>query len=336
MDNWFRSVWFIRIISLILAGLLWVTVNVDDNMDSDSLIFNDTSSDMEVMDNVPLEIRFNSEDYVVSGLPQEVSVTVEGPPSAVTPVVRQQNFEVFVDLNDYGPGTHQVTLQHSGISNQLAVTIEPETIEVTIEEKVNEDFSVSVDYLNESSLADDLEVGQAEVDPAEVQITGASSIVDRVASVKAIIDVGSATSTIENQEAPVKVYDNQGNELNVLVDPNNVNVTVPIVERMKQVPFELEGVGGAPEGIIINSLTPNVQQITIYGPASILDSIEQFPNIQVDLTEITEDQTIKVEIPVPEGVKRVDPQTIEVQIDVDQVEAATTEEEPEEAPEASS
>ncbi|TGB02040.1 CdaR family protein [Halobacillus salinus] len=319
MDNWFRSVWFIRIISLILAGLLWVTVNVDDNMDSDSLIFNDTSSDMEVMDNVPLEIRFDSDEYVVSGLPQEVSVTVEGPPSAVTPVVRQQNFEVFVDLMEYGPGTHEVSLQHTGISNQLAVTIEPKTIEVTIEEKVGEDFEVSVDYLNESTMSGELEIGDPEVTPSTVQITGASSIVERVASVKAIIDVGEADSTIENQEAPVKVYDNQGNELNVLVDPNEVMVTVPIVERMKQVPFQLEGVGGAPEGVIVNSLNSEVQQITIYGSQETLASIEEFPPIEVDLTEVTEDQTVNVKVPVPEGVKRVDPETIEVQIDVEQV-----------------
>lgn len=319
MDSWFRSVWFIRIISLILAGLLWVTVNVDDNMDSDSLIFNDTSSDMEVMDNVPLEIRFNSEEYVVSGLPQEVSVTVEGPPSAVTPVVRQQNFEVFVDLTDYGPGTHQVSLQHSGISNQLAVTIEPKTIEVTIEEKVSESFGVNVDYLNETSLASDLELGEAEVNPSEVQITGASSIVERVASVKAIIDVGEATKTIEDQEAPVKVYDNQGNELNVLVDPNEVNVTVPIVERMKQVPFQLKGVGGAPEGVIVNSLTTERQQIMVYGAHEALVSMEELPPIEVDLTDVSEDQTVEVKVPVPEGVKRVEPETIKVQIDVDQI-----------------
>lgn len=79
MDNWFKSVWFIRIISLLLAGLLWVTVNVDNNMDSDSLFFNETSSESETMENIPLEIRFDSEEYVVSGIPQDVTVTVEGP-----------------------------------------------------------------------------------------------------------------------------------------------------------------------------------------------------------------------------------------------------------------
>ncbi|MGP4062843.1 CdaR family protein [Halobacillus sp. H74] len=321
MDNWLKSVWFIRIISLILAGLLWVTVNVDNNMDSDSLFFNETSSDMEVMENIPLEIRFDSEEYVVSGIPQEVSVTVEGPAGAVAPAARQKNFNVFADLNGLGPGTHEVSLQHSGISNQLAVTLEPKMIEVTIEEKVTENFEVNIDYINESSLKDNLELGEPEVRPAEVSITGASSVIERVASVKAIIDVGSATETIEQQEAPVKVYDNQGNELNVLVDPTAVNVTVPVIERTKELSLNVAPQGGAPEGVLVESVTTETEGVTVSGPRDVLEDIEELPEVPVDITDVTEDQTVNVDIPLPEGVTSVSPETIEVQIDVDEPDA---------------
>ncbi|MGI8316278.1 CdaR family protein [Halobacillus mangrovi] len=317
MDNWFKSVWFIRIISLILAGLLWVTVNVDDNMDSDSLFFNDTSSDMEVMENIPLEIRFNSEEYVVSGLPQEVSVRVEGPASTLAPVVRQKNFTVFVDLNGLGPGTHEVSLQHSGISNQLDVRIEPKTIEVTIEEKVSEEYEVNVDYINERQLSNELTLGEPKVDPAQVTITGSSSVVNRVATVKAIIDVSNAEEAVENEEAPVKVYDNQGNELNVLVDPTTVNVSVPISKRQKQVGIDLEPQGGAPQGVVVNSVTTETSEVTVYGPEEVISEIDSLPEIPVDLSEVTQDETVEVDIPVPKGVTEIDPESIEVQIDVD-------------------
>ncbi|KHE71298.1 YbbR-like domain-containing protein [Halobacillus sp. BBL2006] len=318
MDNWFKSVWFIRIISLILAGLLWVTVNVDDNMDSDSLLFDSTSSDMEVMENIPLEIRFNSEEYVVSGLPQEVSVRVEGTPSVIAPVVRQKNFTVFVDLNGLGPGTHEVSLQHSGISNQLAVTIDPKTIEVTIEEKISENFDVNIDYTNEKQLNNELVLGEAKVEPSAVTITGSSSVVNRIASVKAIIDVGSAKESIKAQEAPVKVYDNQGNELNVLVDPTTVNVSVPVSKRKKQVGIQLTPKGGAPEGVIVNSVTAERSEVTIYGPDDVISEIDELPEIAVDISEVREDETVEVEVPVPDGATAVDPETIEVQIDVDE------------------
>ncbi|RWZ50128.1 hypothetical protein EQV77_17790 [Halobacillus fulvus] len=321
MDNWIKSVWFIRVISLLLAGLLWVTVNVDDNMDSDSLFFNDTSTDTEVIDNVPLEIRFDSEEYVVSGLPQEVSVAVEGPPSAVTPVVRQQNFTVYADLNGLGPGVHEVSLQHSGISNQLAVTLEPKNIEVTIEEKVTEEFSVDVDYLNESSLDENLQLGDGTVDPTNVTITGSSSVVDRVAQVKAIIDVQGADQSIEGQEAPVKVYDNQGNELNVLVEPTSVNVSVPISRRSKEVGVAFAQEGEAPEGVTVDSITSETQQVTVYGPGDLLDGLEQLPEIPIDVTEVTEDQTVEVDLPLPDGVTAVEPETIDVEINIQEPEA---------------
>ncbi|MYL51362.1 hypothetical protein GLV98_17960 [Halobacillus litoralis] len=321
MDNWFKSIWFIRIISLMLAGLLWVTVNVDNNMDSDSLFFNQSSSDMEVMENIPLEIRFDSEEYVVSGIPQEVSVSVEGPTSAVAPVSRQKNFTVFVDLNGLGPGTHEVSLQHSGISNQLAVTLDPKIIEVTIEEKVTEEYEVNIDYINQGNLDSALELGEPEVDPSEVAITGASSVIERVASVKAIIDVGGATESIEAQEAPVKVYDNQGNELNVLVDPTTVNVSVPIATRTKTVPLNVAARGGNTEGVLIESVSTETEEVTISGPKEVLDGIESLPEVPVDVSEVTENQTVEVDIPLPEGVTSVQPETIEVDIEVVEGEA---------------
>ncbi|MGP4070832.1 CdaR family protein [Halobacillus sp. B29] len=317
MDNWLKSVWFIRIISLILAGLLWITVNVDNNMDSDSLFFNENSSDMETMDNIPLEIRFDSEEYVVSGLPQEVSVTVEGQASVVTPVVRQKNFTVFVDLNGLGPGVHEVSLQHSGISNQLSVSLKPKTIEVTIEEKVNEDFEVKVDYLNESRLDSELVLEEPTVQPEMATITGSSSVVDRVASVKAVVDVGSAQSSLEDVEAPVKVYDEQGNELNVLVDPTTVKVNVPISKRKKEVPVEVTAQGGAPEGVVVNSVATSTDTVTLYGPEDVLAVINKLEEIPVDITDVTEDQTLEVEIPVPDGVTSVEPEKLEVEIDVE-------------------
>lgn len=316
MDNWFKSVWFIRIISLMLAGLLWVTVNVDDNMDSDSIFFNQSSSDMETMENIPLEIRFDSEEYVVSGIPQEVSVSVEGPAGAVAPVARQKNFTVFVDLNGLGPGTHEVSLQHSGISNQLSVTLDPKIIEVTIEEKVTQDYEVSIDYINERNLDSTLELGDPEVSPSEVSITGASSVIQRVASVRAIIDVGGTTETIQQQEAPVKVYDNQGNELNVLVDPTAVEVTVPVSRRTKEVPISVVPRGGNTEGALIDSVSTETEEVTISGPQDVLDNIDEIAEVPVDVTEVTEDETLEVEIPLPEGVTSADPETIDVQVDV--------------------
>ncbi|GGF34851.1 hypothetical protein GCM10010954_37400 [Halobacillus andaensis] len=324
MDNLFKNKWFIRIISLLLAVLLWVSINVDDNMDSDSQWFNNTSSVTEVMNDIPLEVQFDSEEYVVTGLPQNVAVSVEGPNSAVAPVVRQQNFTAFVDLNDLGPGTHEVTVQHSGISNQLSVSIEPQVVEVTIEEKESQNFPVTIDLINESQIENEYTVGEAEIDPNEVTITGSSAAIDRVASVKAIIDVGEADATLEDIEAPVKVYDAQGNELNVLLDPTTVDVTVPITRSEKDVPISFEPEGEAPEGMEVDSISSETDSVTISGPNDVLDEIENFEDIPVDVSDVTENETVEVDIPLPEEVSSVEPETVEVEVEVE-VEEVTEE-----------
>ncbi|WP_101846913.1 YbbR-like domain-containing protein [Halobacillus sp. Marseille-P3879] len=319
MDNLFRNKWFIRIISLLLAVLLWVSINVDDNMDSDSQWFNDTSSVTEVMNDIPLEVQFDSEEYVVSGLPQNVTVSVEGPNSAVAPVVRQQNFTAFVDLNDLGPGTHEVNVQHSGISNQLSVDIEPQVVEVTIEEKESQDFPVNIDYINESEIENDFTIGDAAIEPEEVTITGSSEAIDRVASVKAIIDVGEAEGTLEDIEAPVKVYDSQGNELNVLLDPTTVDVTVPITKSEKDVSVSFEPEGDTPEGVEVDSITSETDSVTITGPNDVLAEIDNFDDIPVDVSDISESGTVEVDIPLPDDVSAVEPETVEVEVEVEEV-----------------
>ncbi|UOR10564.1 CdaR family protein [Halobacillus amylolyticus] len=318
MDNLFRNRWFIRIISLLLAVLLWVSINIDDSMDSEDQWLGEGSSEMEIMNNVPIEVRFDSEQYVVSGLPQNVVVTVEGSNSAITPVVRQQSFTVYADLTDLGPGTHEVSLQHTGITSNLTVNIDPKEVEVTIEEKDSKDVGVNVDYINENEIENEYVIGEAKVDPEQVTITGSASVIDRVALVQTIIDVGSAEGTIEDVEAPVKVYDAQGNELNVLLDPSTVEVTVPLTKPKKTVPVSVTPQGGAPEGVIIDSITTETEEVVISGPKDVLAQIDTLSDIPVDVTEISGDQTAEIEIPLPEGVNSVDPKKIEVEIIVDQ------------------
>ncbi|MFG6116020.1 YbbR-like domain-containing protein [Halobacillus sp. MO56] len=316
MDKWFNSPWFIRVISLLLAILLWTTVNLDDNSQSDALLINDGSKEFEVLSNIPLDVKYDDDKYTISGVPQSVAVTLEGPNSVMTPVVRQKNFEVYLDLQDYGPGTHSVDVMHSGISNRLNVNIEPKTVQVTIEEKVERDFEVGVDLINDEELVNNYEIGEATIQPSQVTVTGGKDLVDSVALVKAIVDVRDTTDTIENVQAPVKVYDTQGNELDVLVEPNIVNVTVPINLPSKQVPIEVQTKGEVPEGYAIRSVNPEVEEVTIYGPLEAISQIGRIANLEVDVSDLTESTTVEAEIPVPKGIKKVDPETVEVDVEV--------------------
>lgn len=171
MDNWFNSKWFVRVISLVFAVLLYVFVSVEinDTENNDDNAAPGNSEEMQTLEEVPVNIQIDSENYIVSGVPETVSVTLGGTPGILTPTVIRQNFNVYVDLQGLEAGEHTVEIQHD-INNDLEVYIEPKTVEVTIEERASEEFSVTADFINEEQMADGYELGEDQITPETVKI----------------------------------------------------------------------------------------------------------------------------------------------------------------------
>src|SRR5699024_6994513 len=161
MDNWFNNKWFVRGISLAFAILLYVFVSYEmTTTQSESRIPGGADTDrVQTLNDVPVSIRIDGDKYVVSGVPEFVTVSLEGPNSILTPTVMQRNFEIFVDLRDLGEGTHTVDLEYTRISDELSVYIEPKTIDITIEERATEGFVVKVDCINIDKLPEGYELG---------------------------------------------------------------------------------------------------------------------------------------------------------------------------------
>src|SRR5699024_2421416 len=216
MDKWFRSKWFVRTISLAFAIMLFTVVSIEEAEDSqneNSIFFSSSSQEMKTIDEVPVQIRIDNEQYVVSGVPEFVSVSLEGKTSTITPLVRQLNFDVFVDLEGLDAGEHTVEIQYEYVPNDVSIYIEPKTIDVTIEEKASKEFSVTIDMLNTSEVPDGFELGTPVVEPSKVTITSSKSVIEQIAIVKVFVDVAGLKEPIKNREVPVNVYDGQGNEL---------------------------------------------------------------------------------------------------------------------------
>ncbi|MDC3426152.1 CdaR family protein [Aquibacillus sp. 3ASR75-11] len=317
MDKWLKSPWFVRGVALVLAILLYTAVSLDDNTtQSESTFIPNGSDEVETVEDVPVDIRIDEEKYVVSGVPNTVTVTVQGSKSVVTPTIRQKAFGVFVDLQDLETGTHQVKIQQTGISNELSVYIEPKTVEVTIEERSTQNFDVNVEFINQSKLADGYELGEAKVTPNQVTITSSKEIVDSIAIVKAFVDVSGVNEPINNQEVPVKVYDNQGNELNVRVAQPTVEVSVDVRNPNKAIPVEPATKGELRDGLTIESMTVDPEEVRVFAADEILSELDQINTEEIDLSEITEAKTIQLGLQLPDNVRKMEPEKVEVTIEV--------------------
>lgn len=319
MDNWFKSKWFVRGISLVFAVILYIFVQVEiDKYDNDSRIFPDNNEDIETIEKMPIDIRIDEEKYVVSGVPEYAAVTLEGSASTLAATARQKNFDIFVDLKGLEAGTHTVNLKHDNVPKKLNAYIEPKKIEVSIEERSSEEFDVAVDFINTDKLPKGYELGDYNVEPATVTITSSKSIIEQVAVVKVFVDVAGLKEPIDSREVPVNAYDAQGNELNVPIEPESVAVSVDIHNPSKTVPLKISTKGELPKGFALSSMSANVDEVKVFGTSNVLQSIEKISTETIKLSKITESGAIKVGLALPDGSHVKKPKSVEVMVELEQ------------------
>ncbi|WP_295729991.1 YbbR-like domain-containing protein [uncultured Limosilactobacillus sp.] len=221
-----------RIASLILAIFLFMYVNSDKNgflrqTTRGSGSGNALMSNKTMAVRMPLELKMNSQKYVVTGYPQYVKVRVSGPSAMVTTVSNTQNFKVYADLTKLGVGSHTVTLKESGLNSELRSYIKPKQIKVNIQPRSTITAPVSV-RLNSKSVDGNYHVGTPRPAMKTVQITGARNQVKRVTRVIAYVDVPRDAHTNFSRQVTLQAVDKKGRTVNVVVMPSSINVDVPI------------------------------------------------------------------------------------------------------------
>ncbi|ENH98064.1 hypothetical protein J416_02434 [Gracilibacillus halophilus YIM-C55.5] len=266
-----------------------------------------------------MQVNINKDEYVVTGVPEEVTVTLQGSVSAVTSTALQQNFDVFVDLEQLDPGTHTVPLEYSGVPDRINVYIEPVEVEVTIEERATKEFDVSLDFVNRDEIEAGYEISDYSIDQNTVTVTSSTDVINRVATVKGFVDMSGVNESFTIDNVPIKVYDNEGNELGVRLEPPTIDVSVEVNDPNKNVPISLETTGESAENIDITSLELETNEVRVYASEDFLNNLDEISTMPLNLSELTENTTKEVSLDLPQQVRKANIENVNVQVEVDQV-----------------
>lgn len=316
MDRLYNSPWFAKAIAFFIAVMLFVMVNFDNvNNQTGSLPMVSTGS--FTIQEVPVDVYYNEAEYAITEITEYVQVNLRGPQSVITFMkITPPTYEVFIDLRNLEVGTHDVNVQYEGFPNELtAVDIVPQSVRVTIEEKKTVSLPIEIDFINKAEVTEDYTIGTPIVNPVNVEITAAESIIEQVAFAKGIVDLKDVTKTVE-RSVPIKVYDQQGNELDIDISPTVVDVKIPVTGPNKEVALKLNQVGELPKGLSIHKIYTEPKEVTIYGPLEVIDGIAFIEGVEIDLSEITQKTILEVKVPVPEGVEEVSPAIVKVVVEV--------------------
>jgi YbbR domain-containing protein len=309
MDRIMDNPWFLRFTALFLAVILFYSVQTEEGEPNGGKV----GDHLDMIRDVPVQVYYDNENLVVTGVPETVNITIEGPINLVQTTKMLKDFSLIVDLRTLTMGRHQVSIQSENISEKLDVRIDPAMVNVLIEEKITETFKVEPEF-NKRLLAEDFQVANIDVVPSTIEVTGAKSIIESISFVKATVVGENGIRESFEQQAKIRVLDRDLNKLDVSIVPETVTVKVEVVENSKEVPIVLKLTGTPPDNVTIDSVASASEKMTIFGPSKVLDTIDAV-TVDVDVTKVKESQTMEVNIPKPKGVSEISLSKIKVDVE---------------------
>lgn len=323
MDKLMDNHWFLRGISLLLAIMLYMSTNLDKNVSGN---FNPSpfpvGDTTETISGVPVSAYYDEDKYIVSGIPENVTVTLEGQNNVVAAAKVKRQYEVFINLRGYTPGTYEIPLKYSGVPSNLHLKVQPAKIKVTIQKKEVKSFPVEVKYLNQNQLQAGTIVDKPTVKPSTVEVAGTEEELSRIALVRAYVDLKGVNKTV-TKEAKIVLYDKDGNRLDLKTGSSTVNVTIPVSTPEKTVSLGVTKKGSLQEGVTVTNIKVEPSEVTIYGSKEVLDNITSLDGVEVDLSKITESTTFDASVSLPKGVTKAEPSQVKVTVEVQKQQSKT-------------
>ncbi len=293
----------IKILSVIAAIVIWIlVVNVDDYMVTKKI------------SGIPVTII--NED-VVTGLDKvyelegdgSVTIIVKGPRSIVESL-KAQDFKATADLSKLSLTNAveiMVSAERANISNQISISCPDNMLSVTLENRLEEQFPVSV--LVEGEPAEGYAVVGKSSAPNMITVSGAESVVKRIKSVQVTVNVGNAKDDVSFVAKPVYLNSDgervKSNKISANVDA--VDAVVEIV-KTKQIPVSVSTTGEVMSSYGVSSVEYQPTTIEVAGREENLDKIDKLDIRNVNISGLSENTEITINVAdyLPTGVQTLE------------------------------
>lgn len=296
IDRLFFSQRYLLLVSLILAVLLYASVNVSDL----NGFLNAPLLSAKTISGASVNARYNSESFEISGLPSSCEIVITGEASNVTNAAGKNGY-CLVNLEGYTEGTHSIKLVASGYGDNVTATVTPSEALITLKRKTTRQFTLGYEYINQNSLDSKFILGVPTFSTDNVvNIRASEDTLNSIAFVKALIDVSGQSSDFE-VEAPLVAYNKSGQAVDAEIVPSTVTAKVTVSSPSKTVPIVLKVTGEMAEGLAIDSVQMDHQTTTIYAPESVLATVSSV-EVNLDASTLTRNTEIVQPITLPNGV----------------------------------
>lgn len=216
--------------------------------------------------------------------------------------VKRDDFKITVDISEYALKKGE---------NRMSVNIVESPANITIKNNNNLNIVINLEEISEKTMevASEIVVAEKsgyfvspiEINPGEVKVTGAESLVNKVNSLVIRGEVNDATEDLV-ASYPIIPVDSAGKEVEgVELESKYADVVIK-VSKGKSIPIKINTIGDLPLDLKLKSIEGSRKTSEIIGPKELLDQIVELQTESIDLSQIKDNEEINVGIIVPDGV----------------------------------
>jgi YbbR domain-containing protein len=277
---------------------------------------------------VPIEFIGQDPGLIMAGgaVPQQVELTLRAPHSVWQSLLSgASSVRAVVDLTGLGSGTHTLNVQMQiEIRPLRIISVTPKTFDLSLERQVTRSLVINLTLTGSPAIG--YQAGNAVLDPTEVVITGAESLVSQIDHIQAILDLTNTRHSV-TASIPLQVVDVNGVVIHgVTVLPDNVQVSLPIIQQggYRDLAVKVMTVGVPVSGYSLTSVAAFPPIVTVYSANSdIINSMPGYVETSLlDLSGAHEDIEKQLGIILPPGVSLIGEQSVTVKVGIAPIESS--------------
>jgi len=299
---------FCKIFSIVGAIIIWASITLTTQTDSESTIRN-----------VPINFSVSGTSVEALGLnafnksEEFVDVRVSGTIANIN-ATSAEDFDVSLSLGNVtaaGKYTIQVDVKLTDSARNVSIIdYSPKKIEIDFDRTASKTIAIETSISNMSAKEGYL-LDKGYASSQQVSIIGPETLVKTVNSCIAEINANGKVldKSFTISDVPLVLYDANKNVINnsgITMDKESVNVTVPVL-KTKKLPLSLSFIN-APTKFDSSKFaySLSVKEIEVAGPETTIDSMSQIDIGYADLKNIHPGSTISMPITLPSGFVNVD------------------------------
>ncbi|MFZ5857784.1 MAG: YbbR-like domain-containing protein [Chloroflexota bacterium] len=314
MIGWFRKNWRSLLWALLLSVAVWIAAVTAADPD-DQRIYGK-----------PVSIEIVGQDsglVIVGEIPSQVEVTLRAPRSVWDRIDGQEKpIRAVVDLSGLSAGDHSVRVQVQVSENPArVVSVSPASFTVTLEPLASRVFTVGLTLNGQPATG--YQAGNPSLDPLEVLVSGAESLVGQVDRARIAVNLTGTRESV-NQTVDVQLLDKNNRVLRGLsVNPASVLVNIPVAQQggYRDVAVKVIVQGQVANGYLLTNLSVFPPIVTVFSTDPTL--VNELPGIvqtqPLELRGASEDISTRLALELPEGISVVGEQSVQVQVGIEPI-----------------